>query len=54
MGSLTLAGLEAAMRLVNDVDAALAAHETVVAVAPAQGFQRITDFHDDVPGLAVE
>jgi multidrug efflux pump subunit AcrA (membrane-fusion protein) len=41
----TLARLEAAGRLVNDVDAALAAHESIVAVARAQRFQRIADFH---------
>jgi hypothetical protein len=41
----TLARLEAAGRLVNDVDAALAAHETIVPVARAQRFQRIADFH---------
>jgi hypothetical protein len=45
----TLAGLEAAMRLVDDVDAALAAHDAVVAVAAAQRFQRITDFHGIIP-----
>jgi hypothetical protein len=45
MPGSTLARLEAAGRLVNDVDAALAAHETIVAVARAQRFQRIADFH---------
>lgn len=43
--SSALARLEAAGRLVNDVDAALAAHESIVAVARAQRFQRIADFH---------
>ena len=42
---LSLTRLEAPLRLVNDVDAALAAHEAVVAMAFAQGFQRIADFH---------
>src|SRR6516162_6569107 len=42
----TLARLEAAVGLVDDVDPALATHDAVVAVAPAQGFQRIADFHD--------
>ena len=40
-----LAGLEAPLRLVDDVKAALAAHEAVVAMAAAQRFQRVTDFH---------
>jgi hypothetical protein len=38
-GSLTLAGFEAPLRLVDDVEAALAAHQTVVAVTTAQRFQ---------------
>ena len=42
---LPLPRLEALLRLIDDVDAALATHEAVVAVAIAQGFQRITDFH---------
>src|SRR5829696_9785852 len=44
-GTLTLAGLVALLRLVDDVDAALAAHDLVVAVAPAQRLQRIADLH---------
>jgi hypothetical protein len=36
---LALSGLEAPLRLVDDVDAALAPHEAIVAVAAAQGFQ---------------
>ena len=44
-GPSALTRLEALLRLVDDVDAALATHEAVVAVAIAQGFQRITDFH---------
>jgi hypothetical protein len=34
-----LAGLEAPLRLVDDVKAALAPHQAVVAMAPAQRFQ---------------
>ena len=45
---LALTSLEAAMGLVDDVDPALAAHDAVVAMAAAQGFQRITNFHDDL------
>src|SRR5829696_4430514 len=40
---LALAGLVALLRLVDDVDAALAVHDLVVAVAPAQRLQRIAD-----------
>src|ERR1700728_1969785 len=43
---LALPRLVALLRLVDDVDATLATHEAVVAMAVAQGFQRITDFHD--------
>jgi hypothetical protein len=52
MGSrwpLTLACLEAAMRLVDDVDAPFAAYDAVVAVTTAQRFQRIADFHGSIP-----
>src|ERR1700677_3337404 len=45
-GRLALPRLVALLRLVDDVDAAFATHEAVVAMAVAQGFQRITDFHD--------
>ena len=45
-GDLTLAGFEALVRLVDDVDATLAAHDAIVAMAAAQRFQRITDFHN--------
>ena len=45
-GRLSLPGLEALLRLVDDIDAALATHEAVVAMTVTQGFQRITDFHD--------
>jgi hypothetical protein len=34
-----LPGLEATLRLVDDVDAALAAHDAIVAVTAAQRFQ---------------
>jgi hypothetical protein len=50
-GGLSLPSLEALLGLVDDIDAALATHETVVAMAVAQGFQRITDFHDITGGL---
>jgi hypothetical protein len=40
-----LTGLEALLGLVDDIDAALAANQLVVAMAAAQGFQRIADFH---------
>jgi hypothetical protein len=43
-----LAGFEAAIGLVDDVDAALAPHQPVVAVSGTQRFQRVTDFHDDL------
>jgi hypothetical protein len=36
LGGLTLPRLEAAVRLIDDVDAALAAHDTIVAVAAAK------------------
>jgi hypothetical protein len=42
MGSragLTLAGLETPVRLVDDIDAALAAHDAIVAMAAAQRFK---------------
>ena len=40
-----MARLEALLGLVDHVDPALAADEAVVTVAPAQGLERITDFH---------
>src|SRR4029077_5719470 len=43
-----LTGLKAAIGLIDDVDPALPAHQTIIAVPPAQGFQGITDFHDDL------
>jgi hypothetical protein len=36
---LALTGLEAALRLVDHIDAALAPHDPIVAVAAAQRFQ---------------
>jgi hypothetical protein len=45
---LALAGLKAAIGLVDDIDPTLAPHDAVVAVAAAQGFQGITDFHDNL------
>jgi hypothetical protein len=44
--ALPLAGFEAPIGLVDDINPALAPDNLVVAVAAAQGFQRITDFHD--------
>src|SRR5215469_16203160 len=43
-----LTGLKAAIGLVDDVDPALPAHQTIIAVPAAQGFQGITDFHVDL------
>src|SRR4051812_26710017 len=40
-----LASLEALLRLVDDVNAALAADKLVVAMASAQGFQRVANLH---------
>jgi hypothetical protein len=37
--SLALAGLESALRLIDDIDAALASHDAIVAMAAAQRFQ---------------
>jgi hypothetical protein len=45
---LALAGFEATVGLVDDVDSALTPHQAVIAVPAAQGFQRITDFHDNL------
>jgi hypothetical protein len=41
----TLAGLEAAVRLVDDVQAALAADDAVVAMTRPQRLEGIFDFH---------
>ena len=43
---LTLTGFEALLRLVDDIDAALAAHDAVVAVTRTQGLEGVSDFHD--------
>jgi predicted component of type VI protein secretion system len=44
----TLARLEAALNLVDHVNPALAADQTVVAVATTQRFQRVTDLHGTI------
>jgi hypothetical protein len=49
-----LARLETALRLIDNVDAALAPHQAVVAMAAAQRFQRVTDFHGAIPCSAVD
>jgi len=49
---LALASLEPALGLVDDIDPALAADEAVIAMATAQGLQRITDFHGLEPSRA--
>jgi hypothetical protein len=49
-----LARLETPLRLINDVDAAFAPHQSVIAMAAAQGFQRVTDFHGIVPFKPVD
>jgi hypothetical protein len=42
---LALARLEPPMRLVDHVDAALAADDAVIAVARAEGLYRVSDLH---------
>ena len=49
-GVLSLPRLEALLGLVDDIDAALPAHEAIVAMAIAQRFQRIADFHGSTLG----
>jgi hypothetical protein len=44
-GGLALAGFETPMGRIDDVDAAFAPHDAIIAVATTQRFQRITDFH---------
>jgi hypothetical protein len=44
--ALALPRFEATLGLIDDVDAALATHDTIVAVTAAQRFQWITDFHN--------
>jgi hypothetical protein len=46
--SSALARLEATLDLVDHIDPALAADQTVVAVATAQRFQRVTDLHGTI------
>jgi hypothetical protein len=46
--TLALASLEAALHLVDHIDPALAADQTVVAVAAAQRFQGVTDLHGTI------
>jgi hypothetical protein len=49
--NLALAGLKTSLGLIDDVNAPLSAHDTVVAVPAAERFQRITDFHNRYPDL---
>jgi hypothetical protein len=44
----TLAGLETALHLIDHVNPALAANQTVGAMAATKRFQRITDFHGTI------
>jgi hypothetical protein len=46
----TLPRLEAALHLVDHIDPALAADQTVGAVTATQRFQRVTDLHVKNPG----
>ena len=48
-GFLALTCLETALRLVDDVDAALAAHNTAIAVALLERTQRVPYFHRSHP-----
>jgi hypothetical protein len=50
--NLALPRLKPALGLVDDIDPALAADEAVIAMATAQGLQRITDFHGLEPSRA--
>jgi hypothetical protein len=45
---LALAGFIAGIGLIDDVDAPFTPDNLVVAVAAAQGFQGVTDFHDNL------
>ena len=45
---LALARLETALHLVDHINPALAADQTVVAVAATQRFQRVTDLHGTI------
>jgi hypothetical protein len=44
-----LTGFEAAVGLVDDINAALAAHDAVVAMTTAQRFQGVANFHNRSP-----
>jgi hypothetical protein len=44
----TLARLEAALNLVDHINPALAADQTVIAVTTAQRLQRVTDLHGTI------
>jgi hypothetical protein len=48
----TLAGLEATLHLVDHINPALAADQTVIAMAGAQRFQRVTDLHGSNPDIS--
>ena len=48
-----LACLEALLHLVDHVNATLAAHQAIGAVARAQRLQRISDFHLNTDGLLI-
>ena len=43
-----LTGFETTVGLVDDVNATLPAHQAIIAVPAAQGFQGIPDFHVDL------
>jgi hypothetical protein len=51
---LALTGLEAPLRLINDVDAALAPDDAIVTVPATQRFQRVTNLHGDFPCWQVD
>jgi hypothetical protein len=48
--TLALTRLEALLHLVDDIDLALATDEAVGAMATAQRFQRVPDFHLNTDG----
>ena len=49
---LALTGFKAALRLVDDVDAALTAHDTAIAVTLLERAERVLDFHRDLSHFA--
>ena len=51
-GRLALAGLEAALGLVDDVNSALTAHNAAIAMAVLERAERIPDFHRPSPHIA--